>query len=96
MVAGLPTIMARHIPYIIRTGLAAQRCTFSLMPPSKTAAYWSGWWLQAHWSPTQSARSIVWKELYAIVMAKNTWDHHWNRKKILFHCNNHAVVDYLI
>ena len=56
-------------------------------------AYWSGRWLQAHWSPTQSSRSIVWKELYAIVMATNTWGRHWNRKKILFHCDNHAVVD---
>jgi len=34
--------------------------------------YWSGRWLQAHWPPIQSSRSIVWKELYAIVIATNT------------------------
>ena len=34
---------------------------------------WSNHWLQSEWSPEQSVQDIVWKELYAIVSAMNTW-----------------------
>ena len=44
-------------------------------------------------SPKQAKQDIVWKELYAIVSAVNTWDHHWASCKILFHCDNNTVVD---
>ena len=30
-------------------------------------AFWNDRWLQSHWSNSQSAMPIVWKELYAIV-----------------------------
>ena len=56
-------------------------------------AYWSGRWLQAHWSPDQIGRDIAWKELFAIASAVNTWGHHWPQKKVLVHCDNHAIVD---
>ena len=35
-------------------------------------AFWSGRWLQSHWSPAQSVKSILWKKLFAIVNAVNT------------------------
>ena len=35
--------------------------------------FWSGGWLQDHWSPAQQQMSITRKELYAIVMAVHTW-----------------------
>ena len=35
---------------------------------------------------------IAWKELFAIVMAVHTWGSLWQRQKILFHCNNQAVI----
>ena len=56
-------------------------------------AYWSGHWLQAHWTPTQQSMDITWKELYAIVIAVHTWGPSWQRQRILFHCDNQAVVD---
>ena len=56
-------------------------------------AYWSNRWLQSEWSPEQAKQDIVWKELYAIVSAVNTWGHHWARHKILFHCDNNTMVD---
>ena len=56
-------------------------------------AYWSGRWIQAHWSSDEAERNIVWKELFAIAAAVNTWGHLWARKKVLFHCDNQAVVD---
>ena len=30
-------------------------------------AFWSGQWIQAHWSPDQVVKPILWKELFAIV-----------------------------
>ena len=36
---------------------------------------------------------ITWKELYAITVAVHTWGPLWQRQKILFHCDNKAVVD---
>ena len=56
-------------------------------------AYWSGRWLQDHWSPAQQQMNIAWKELYAIVMAVHTWGSLWQRQKILFHCDNQTVVN---
>ena len=44
-------------------------------------AFWSNHWLQSEWSPEQSVQDIVWKELYAIVSAVNTWGHLWSRRK---------------
>ena len=43
------------------------------------------WQLQAHWSPAQAVKTILWKELFAIVNAVNTWGHHWAKQRILFH-----------
>ena len=56
-------------------------------------AYWSGHWIQAHWSSDQVNRDIVWKELFAIASAVNTWGNQWPRKKVMVHCDNSAVVD---
>ena len=36
---------------------------------------------------------ITWKEMYAIVLAVHTWGSFWARHKILFHCDNQAVVE---
>jgi len=37
--------------------------------------------------------SIAWKELYAIVISAQSWGLLWQCKKLLVHCNNHAVID---
>ena len=56
-------------------------------------ANWSGRWLQGRWTEAQLSMDITWKELYAIVMAVHTWGSLWKRKRILFYCDNQAVVD---
>ena len=56
-------------------------------------AYWSGHWIQSHWSGDQVDSGTVWKELFAIASAVNTWGHHWPKKKVLVHCDNQAVVE---
>ena len=56
-------------------------------------AFWLGRWLQGKWTEAQLSMDITWKELYTIVMAVHTWGSLWQRKRILFHCDNHAVVD---
>ena len=55
--------------------------------------FWGGRWFSATWSPSQQHLPIAWRELYAILAACSTWGHHWQRKRILFHCDNAAVVD---
>ena len=56
-------------------------------------AYWDGRWIQSHWSEMQHHMDITWKELFVIVLAVHTWGSSWSRRKILFHCDNQAVVE---
>ena len=56
-------------------------------------AYWDGAWFNSAWSPYQTTFPINWKELFAIMVPCATWEKHWARKRILFHCDNAAVVD---
>ena len=57
-------------------------------------AYWSeeGRWTHGTWSPAHQDQDITYKELYAIVTACCTWGTYWTRQRILFHCDNEAVV----
>ena len=55
--------------------------------------YYSGHWIAETWPPALQGRSIQWKELYPIALACLLWGHTWPGKKILFHCDNQAVVD---
>ena len=55
-------------------------------------AYWKGAWFSQAWPAQLSSKPIEWKELYAIVMAAETWGHQWSGKRLLFHCDNHAIV----
>lgn len=55
-------------------------------------AYHAGRWMQGKWLADQESHSIEWKELYAIVIACATWGVRWSKLRILFHCDNSAVV----
>ena len=44
-------------------------------------------------NPLVAERNIVWEELFAIAAVANTCGHLWACKKVLFHCDNQAVVD---
>ena len=58
-------------------------------------ACWNGQLLCGHWLERhqQKSFSIVWKELYAIVIAAAIWGSKWTEKRLLFHCDNHVVLD---
>ena len=56
------------------------------------AAYWRGKWVQQRFQGSALDQDIAWKELYAIVVACNVWGPQWKGKKILFHCDNEAIV----
>lgn len=56
-------------------------------------AYWNGAWFSHPWPHSLADCSIEWKELYAIVMACEVWGKQWSGKRLLFHCDNRAVVD---
>ena len=56
------------------------------------AAYWRGRWIQQRFQGIATNHDIAWKELYAIIVACNVWGPYWKGKKILFHCDNEAIV----
>ena len=43
-------------------------------------------------NPVWLKRPIVWRELYAVVVAAATWAHKLQGKKIKYYCDNMAVV----
>ncbi len=53
-------------------------------------------WFQGRWASHQSLGvagiSIAWQELYAIVVACYIWGAQWKNKRVLFYCDNAAVV----
>ena len=53
---------------------------------------WKGAWFSQPWPPHLASKAIEWKELYAIVITCETWGTHWSGRRILFHCDNHAIV----
>ena len=55
--------------------------------------YWRGHWISGTWDRYQARRDIQWKELFAILVAASAWGAQWPRKRLLVHCDNHAVVD---
>ena len=55
-------------------------------------AFYCGKWLSAQWTPEHLPLSIEFKELYAIVVACHTWGQEWPRQRIMFQCDNEAVV----
>ena len=53
-------------------------------------------WFQGKWLPHQTLNtkniSIDWQELYAIVVDSYIWAPLWAQKRIVFYCDNQAVV----
>ena len=55
--------------------------------------YFMGSWIyQKFPEGVKEKVSITWRELYAIVVAVLTWSGHFQGKRIIFHCDNLAVV----
>lgn len=64
------------------------------------AGYFQGEWFASAWdqellSSVSSELSIAFQELYPIVVAAVLWGKAWERKRIVFHCDNMAVVHIL-
>ena len=57
--------------------------------------YWDGAWFSQVWPPHLLSMPIEWKELYATVITCEAWGHHWSGKRIMFHCDNQAIVQVL-
>ena len=55
--------------------------------------FYTSHWIASPWPPVLQNRSIQWKELYPIALVCLIWGHQWTGKKLLFHCDNQAVVD---
>ena len=53
---------------------------------------WGTRWFQLQWLPAWANINIMVKELVPIVLAAALWGHLWEKKIILFRCDNQAVV----
>lgn len=53
---------------------------------------YKNYFIQDHFSECIAKRPIVWKELYAILVACATWGHHFVGRRLKFNCDNEAVV----
>ena len=49
-------------------------------------------WIMEKFTKEDQCQNITWKELFAIVVACATWGDRLCQKRILFHCDNLAVV----
>ena len=55
--------------------------------------YFKGKWVSCSWPAHVQALSIQWKELFPIYVACRLWAHIFSGKRMLFHCDNLAVVN---
>lgn len=58
-------------------------------------AFFKGEWFSGAWLPCQFEQSVVYKELFPVVMATHVWGLQWFRQRILFRSDNEAVVNML-
>lgn len=58
-------------------------------------AFFKGEWFSGAWVPCQFEQSIVYKELFPVVIATRVWGLQWFRQHILFRLDNEAVVKML-
>ena len=60
-------------------------------------AYFQGHWFRGDWTLSQKLvtnndTSIAYQELFPIILAASVWGHAWSQKRILFYCDNEAMV----
>jgi hypothetical protein len=49
-------------------------------------------WMYSAFTPTEAARSIAWRELFAVVVACATWGRLLTGRRLLLFCDNTSVV----
>ena len=58
--------------------------------------FFQGSWISENFNANcKSEKSIAWRELYALYVAACTWGERLKGKRILFHCDNSAIVQVL-
>ena len=59
-------------------------------------AYFAGQWFNGTWPADVTLGidgvSIAWMELYPVSLAARCWGSQWQRRRILFHCDNQSTV----
>ena len=55
-------------------------------------AFWGVQWFQLSWPQQWQAKSIAVKELLPIVVAAALWGRQWSGRRVMFFCDNMAVV----
>lgn len=55
--------------------------------------FFQGKWVSSAWPTPLKSYSIQWKELFPIYVTCSIWGEHFRGKRLIFHCDNQAVVD---
>ena len=58
-------------------------------------AFMDNEWFNGRWSTFQLPLSIVYKELFPVVLAAHVWGPGWYRRRIMFQVDNESVVHIL-
>ena len=59
------------------------------------AGFWHGHWFFHPWSQQQYDQfhdNSTWLELFAVMLAINTWHHHWKNQVVIIFCDNEPAV----
>ena len=87
-----------QVCFLTRAGKISLSSHSILMPlvPWGFGGIFRNQWFQGKWLPHQTLDtkniSIDWQELYAIVVACYIWASVWAQKRIIFYCDDQAVV----
>ncbi len=55
--------------------------------------YFNSRWISRKWPDWAASLSIQWKELFPIYLSCLVWAELFHRKKLIFHCDNMAVIE---
>ena len=91
----LPTWNGVSVFYDEDWTTSADMCLYTDASGIGYGCYFVGHWFCEQFDDVKKARDILWKELYALLKAAATWGKYWASKRILFYCDNQAVVSIL-
>ena len=78
------------------SALTDMEVTSDAAGPLGFGAYYKNEWFSGAWGLSQSDQSIVYNELFPVVVASHVWGAQWHRCHVLFRSDNEAVVHILM
>ena len=78
------------------SALTDMEVTSDAAGPLGFGAYYKNEWFSGAWGLSQSDQSIVYNELFPVVVTSHVWGAQWQRCHVLFRSDNEAVVHILM